>query len=65
MALAVGSVLCFAFCPTVAAHPVTGKPTVMPLKVAILVNLVSKTEFPSPFLQEIGHLNHEMQTALG
>jgi hypothetical protein len=34
-----GSILCVGFCPTVAAHPVTGLPTVMPLKVATLVQV--------------------------
>jgi hypothetical protein len=62
---AVGSVLCVAFCPTVAAHPVTGTPTVMPLKVATLVNMVEGKEPSLPLLQEIERMNHEMQTVLG
>lgn len=36
---ATGSVLCLAFFPTVALHPRTGNPTVMPLKVGTVVSI--------------------------
>lgn len=62
---AVGSVLCISFCPTVASHPVTSRPTVMPLKVAVIIHLVAGKEPSQVFCAEIERLNHEMQTVLG
>ena len=62
---AVGSVLCIAFCPTVAVHPTTNRPTMMPLKVAYLVDLAPQKAPPPDFLSELDILNRKMQTILG
>ncbi|PZW41821.1 hypothetical protein C8P66_12011 [Humitalea rosea] len=61
---AVGQILCVAFCPIVAKHPVSGKAVVMPLKVATLVDLYTGTRMSADFLTEIALANHAMQTVL-
>jgi hypothetical protein len=60
-----GSILCLGFCPTVAALPLTGRPTVMPLKVATLVEISTLNPLSGDFLGELTVLNHQMQTVLG
>lgn len=61
---AVDRILCVAFCPIVAESPVTGKPTVMPLKVAILVELDTGKEMSEDFICEIVKANEAMQCNL-
>jgi hypothetical protein len=61
---AVGTILCLAFCPIVAKHPFTGRPTVMPLKVANLVDLYTGRKMSSALLTELTLANHMMQMAL-
>jgi len=62
---AVGAVLCLAFCPIVAKHPMTGTAVVMPLKVPALVDMYTGTKMSRDLLMEITLANHEMQTVLG
>ena len=61
---AVGSVLCIAIFPTVAINPVTGNPVVMPIKIAIVIELSLKNPMSAPFLDEITAANHMMQITL-
>jgi hypothetical protein len=61
---AVGAILCLAFCPIVAKHPVTGKAIVMPLKVATLVDLYTGRRMSTELLTELTLANHMMQTVL-
>ncbi len=61
----VGSILCLAFCPTVAAHPKTGKPVVMPLKVGAVVEVTAENPMSGALGTELTALNHMMQTVLG
>jgi len=62
---AVGSVLCVAFAPTVAAHPHTGKPTFMPIKVPVVVHIATGATVPDDFHNEISEANEGMQYFLG
>lgn len=62
---ATGSVLCLAFCPTVALHPETSKPVVMPLKVGTVVAISEENPLSDAFGTELTVLNHMMQTSLG
>ncbi|WP_454632778.1 hypothetical protein [Bradyrhizobium cenepequi] len=62
---ATGSVLCLAFCPTVAFHPQTGKQVVMPLKVGTVVPVSHENPLSDAFGTELTVLNHMMQTTLG
>ena len=62
---AVGSVLCMAFAPTVAAHPDTGKPTFMPIKVPVVVHIATGATIPNAFCHEISEANEGMQYFLG
>lgn len=61
---AVGQILCVAFCPIVAKHPVSGRAVVMPLKVATLVDLYTGRRMSADFLTEVTLANHAMQTVL-
>ncbi|ABE62191.1 hypothetical protein Nham_1367 [Nitrobacter hamburgensis X14] len=60
-----GVVLCLGFCPTVAINPLTGRPTMMPLKVATLVEISQLNPLSGSFFSELTGLNHQMQTVLG
>lgn len=62
---AVGVILCVAFSPIVAKHPVSGKAVVMPLKVATLVDLYTGRRMSADFCVEVARANHAMQTVLG
>jgi hypothetical protein len=62
---AVGAILCLAFSPIVAKHPVSGKAVVMPLKVATLVDLYTGRRMSADFYVEVALANHAMQTVLG
>lgn len=62
---AVGAILCVAFCPVVAKHPMSGKAVVMPLKVAVLVDLYTGAKMSADFCVEVALANHAMQTVLG
>ncbi|GMM61492.1 hypothetical protein [Novosphingobium pituita] len=59
------SILCVAFIPTVAKNPGTGNPVVMPLKIAVLVEL-NKVRPPSDTMaEEIAKAHCVMQQQLG
>ncbi|WP_213775715.1 hypothetical protein [Bradyrhizobium sp. dw_78] len=60
-----GDVLCLGICPTVAISPMTGRPTMMPLKVATLVKISDLNPLSDAFFGELAGLNHQMQTVLG
>jgi hypothetical protein len=62
---AVGSILCVAFAPTVAAHPATGKPTFMPIKVSVVVHIATQVTISDIFYHEISQANEGMQYFLG
>jgi hypothetical protein len=62
---AVGAVLCMAFCPIVAKHPDTEKAVVMPLKIAILIDLYTGRRMSQDLLTEITLVNHAMQLVRG
>lgn len=62
---AVGAVLCIAFCPVVAKHPLKEKTVVMPLKFAVLVDLYTGARMSADFFVELALTNHAMQTVLG
>lgn len=60
----VPAVLCVAFFPIVAPHPETGTRVFMPLKLAMIVNLLSDGEPSAGMMEEIKALHHAMQTVL-
>jgi len=60
-----GSILCLAFSPTVAVHPVTGNPVVMHLKVGTVVQVTTENPVSNALGTELTVLNHMMQTVLG
>lgn len=62
---AVGTVLCIAFTPMVAAHPITQRPTFMPFKVPVLVNLATTVSMTSSLAYELREANEGMQLYLG
>ena len=53
------------FCPTVAAHPRSGRPVVMHLKVGAIVGVSEENPMSDALGTELTVLNHVMQTALG
>lgn len=62
---AVGHVLCLAFVPIVAKHPKSDSAVVMPLKVAVLVDMLTGSKMSDELLVEVTLANDRMQTALG
>lgn len=61
---AVGAVLCLAIFPTVALNPVTGRPVVMPIKVATLVEMAPSYPISQSLYSEIERANDAMQLKL-
>jgi hypothetical protein len=62
---AVGTVLCISFVPMIAAHPKTLRPTFMPFKVPVLVNLATNPPVSPSFYTQIEEANEGMQYFLG
>ncbi|GAB5349055.1 hypothetical protein TMRO357_02728 [Alteriqipengyuania sp. 357] len=61
---AVGTVLCIALFPTVARNPKSGNPVVMPIKVAILVEVSPTHPISNALHREVEAANVRMQTVL-
>ncbi|RZN16480.1 hypothetical protein CWO89_30820 [Bradyrhizobium sp. Leo170] len=59
------SILCLAFCPTVAAPPVTGNPVVMHLKVGTVVQVTTENPISYALGTELTVLNRMIPTVLG
>lgn len=61
---AAGAVLCLAMFPTVALNPATGNAVVMPIKIALLVEMAPNFPISVSLHSEIEAANHRMQITL-